>query len=34
MSLVVKEGNYLTLGAKAVKNQVTFTFEGETSQAS
>ncbi|MBQ2705479.1 MAG: glycogen operon protein GlgX [Agathobacter sp.] len=29
MSLVVKEGNYLTLGAKAVKNQVTFTFEGE-----
>lgn len=29
MSLVVKEGNYLTLGAKVSKNQVTFTFEGE-----
>jgi len=29
MSLVVKEGNYLTLGAKVVKNYITFTFEGE-----
>lgn len=29
MSLVVKEGNYLTLGATVAKNQVTFTFEGE-----
>lgn len=29
MSLVVKEGNYLTLGAKVLKNQVIFTFEGE-----
>ncbi len=29
MSLVVKEGNYLTLGASVAKNQVTFTFEGE-----
>lgn len=29
MSLVVKEGNYLTLGATVTKNQVTFTFEGE-----
>lgn len=29
MSLVVKEGNYLTLGAKVSKNQVIFTFEGE-----
>lgn len=29
MNLVVKEGNYLTLGATVAKNQVTFTFEGE-----
>ena len=29
MSLVVKEGNYLTLGARVSKNQITFTFEGE-----
>lgn len=29
MSLVVKEGNYLALGARVAKNQVTFTFEGE-----
>lgn len=29
MNLVVKEGNYLTLGTTAAKNQVTFTFEGE-----
>ncbi len=29
MSLVVREGNYLTLGATVIKNQVTFTFEGE-----
>lgn len=29
MSLVVKEGDYLVLGAKASRNQVTFTFEGE-----
>ena len=29
MSLVVKEGNYLALGARVLKNQVTFTFEGE-----
>ena len=29
MSLVVKEGNYLTLGAKIVKNQMIFTFEAE-----
>ena len=29
MSLVVKEGNYLTLGAKNVKNQMIFTFEAE-----
>lgn len=29
MSLAVKEGNYLTLGATVEKNQVTFTFEGE-----
>ncbi len=29
MSLVVKEGNYLTLGAVVAKNQATFTFEGE-----
>lgn len=29
MSLVVKEGDYLTLGAKVSKNQVIFTFEGE-----
>ena len=29
MSLVVREGNYLALGAKVSKNQVTFTFEGE-----
>lgn len=29
MSLAVKEGNYLTLGADVSKNQVTFTFEGE-----
>ena len=29
MNLTVKEGNYLTLGAKVVKNQITFTFEGE-----
>lgn len=29
MGLVVKEGNYLTLGATVAKNQVTFTFEGE-----
>ena len=29
MSLVVKEGNYLTLGAKVSKNQIIFTFEAE-----
>lgn len=29
MSLVVKEGNYLALGAKIVKNQMIFTFEAE-----
>lgn len=29
MSLAVKEGTYLTLGATAEKHQVTFTFEGE-----
>lgn len=29
MNLTVKEGNYLTLGAKVAKNQITFTFEGE-----
>ena len=29
MNLTVKEGNYLALGAKVVKNQITFTFEGE-----
>lgn len=29
MSLVVKEGNYLTLGAKLIKNQMVFTFEAE-----
>lgn len=29
MSLVVKEGNYLTLGAQIIKNQMTFTFEAE-----
>ncbi len=29
MSLVVREGNYLTLGTKVSKNQVIFTFEGE-----
>ena len=29
MSLTVKEGNYLALGAKVLKNQITFTFEGE-----
>lgn len=29
MGLVVKEGNYLTLGAIVAKNQVTFTFECE-----
>lgn len=29
MRLVVKEGNYLTLGAQVSKNQITFTFEGE-----
>ena len=29
MSLVVREGNYLVLGASVSKNQVTFTFEGE-----
>ena len=29
MSLVVREGNYLVLGASISKNQVTFTFEGE-----
>lgn len=29
MSLIVKEGNYLTLGAIVIKNQVIFTFEGE-----
>ncbi len=29
MSLVVKEGNYLTLGAKICKNQMVFTFEAE-----
>ncbi len=29
MSLVVKEGNYLTLGAKIYKNQMIFTFEAE-----
>ncbi len=33
MSLVVKEGNYLTLGAKVSKNQITFTFEGEKEDA-
>jgi len=29
MSLVVKEGNYISLGAISSKNQVIFTFEGE-----
>lgn len=29
MSLVVKEGNYLSLGTKISRNQITFTFEGE-----
>ncbi len=29
MSLVVKEGNYLALGAKISKNQIVFTFEAE-----
>lgn len=29
MNLTVKEGNYLSLGAKVAKNQITFTFEGE-----
>ena len=29
MNLTVKEGNYLALGAKVMKNQITFTFEGE-----
>ena len=29
MNLTVKEGNYLALGAKVLKNQITFTFEGE-----
>ena len=29
MNLTVKEGNYLALGAKVIKNQITFTFEGE-----
>lgn len=29
MRLVVKEGDYLVLGTKVEKNQVTFTFEGE-----
>ena len=29
MNLTVKEGNFLALGAKVVKNQITFTFEGE-----
>ena len=29
MNLTVKEGNYQALGAKVVKNQITFTFEGE-----
>ena len=29
MSLAIKEGNYLALGATVAKNQVTFTFEGE-----
>ena len=29
MSLTIKEGNYLALGATVAKNQVTFTFEGE-----
>lgn len=29
MNLTVKEGNYLVLGAKVAKHQITFTFEGE-----
>lgn len=29
MSLVVREGNYLALGAKVSKNQISFTFEAE-----
>lgn len=29
MNLTVKEGNYRALGARVVKNQITFTFEGE-----
>ncbi|MBR4027275.1 MAG: glycogen operon protein GlgX [Lachnospiraceae bacterium] len=29
MSLIVKEGNYTTLGVTVAKNQITFTFEGE-----
>lgn len=29
MNLTVKEGNYLALGTKVNKNQITFTFEGE-----
>ena len=29
MNLTVKEGNYLALGAKVLKNQIIFTFEGE-----
>lgn len=29
MNFTVKEGNYLALGAKVFKNQITFTFEGE-----
>lgn len=33
MNLTVKEGNYLALGAKVVKNQITFTFEGEKEDA-
>jgi len=33
MNLTVKEGNYLSLGAKVIKNQITFTFEGEKEDA-
>ena len=29
MNLTVKEGNYLALGAKVIKNQIIFTFEAE-----
>ena len=33
MNFTVKEGNYLALGAKVFKNQITFTFEGEKEDA-